>query len=142
MEVQESSDALTQDTAEWPSYNEWFAAASMEGLPQPLAKQEWNNQERKAPFERWKNISRHRLRHHAAFVLGMARQRGMGSDSVKKTPAPPRRGAGVGNASAFDAVLQQQQEVAGLHSDNAATHTPGANENDALCREAGQKDAR
>ncbi len=107
-----SDEGERTDYAEWPSWEEWRAAASMEGLPDPLAMQEWNNQERKAPNLRWNGISRHRLRHHAAFVLGMARQRGGVPTSKKKSPAP------AGGLNAVAVLLQQQQEVDGLHSES------------------------
>ncbi len=71
-----------QNPCQWPSREEWMAAAAMEGLAAIVAQSEWDNQERKVPAERWRGIDPRRLRHHAAFVLGQWRLR-----RAKKNPA-------------------------------------------------------
>jgi hypothetical protein len=84
--------------AEWPTREEWLGAADMQGLNRELALREWNNQERKAPDQRWRNIDRRRLQHHAAFVLDMARQRGE-VGVQRKNPCPPSANSGDGAAT-------------------------------------------
>jgi len=84
--------------AEWPMREEWLAAADMQGLPRELAVREWNNQERKAPDQRWRNIDRRRLQHHAAFVLDCARQRGE-VGAQKKNSRPPSGSLGDGHTA-------------------------------------------
>lgn len=88
--------------AEWPTREEWLAAADMQGLPREMAVREWNNQERKAPDQRWRNIDRRRLQHHAAFVLDCARQRG--EVGVQKKNSRPPSGSPGDGATAMAAM--------------------------------------
>jgi hypothetical protein len=65
--------------AEWPTREEWAAAAAAEGLtPQQIAA-EWAYQERLVPAKRWLGVDRTRLRHHAAWRLGQLRAAGAGA---------------------------------------------------------------
>ena len=59
--------------AEHPTFEEWKASAEMEALPRVLIDREWNNQERKPDGERWRGVSRLRLRAHAAFLRSLWR---------------------------------------------------------------------
>lgn len=101
-----AAESVDHTFAEWPTRAEWLAAADLEGLPRALADQEWANQERKAPDHRWRNIDRRRLRHHAKFVLDMARQRGQ-FGAAKKSPRP---GPAV-SPEAESAYLAEQAEA-------------------------------
>jgi hypothetical protein len=85
--------------AEFPSFAEWQAAASMESLTPVQIQAEWDNQERKTPAQRWKGIDRTRLRRHAAWVLGKIRER-----------TPPRSAA-----KAFARELPDEIEVKKLN---------------------------
>jgi hypothetical protein len=78
----------------WPTRNAWHGACEMEALPADQEQSEWDNQERKPPHERWRNIAVDRLRHHAAFVRSKWQERGRpksngasGADQVKKEPS-------------------------------------------------------
>lgn len=104
--------------AEWPAREEWMAAADVQGLPRELALREWNNQERKAPDQRWRNIDRRRLQHHAAFVLDCARQRGE-VGLPKKNSRPPAAGAGD-NGAAMAAMAAMSANL------NAASEYPAS----------------
>jgi len=53
---------------EWPTRQEWEAAAGMEGLSAAQIATEWAYQERMVPSKRWHGIDRSKLRHHAAWV--------------------------------------------------------------------------
>jgi hypothetical protein len=54
--------------AEWPSFDEWKAAAEIEGLSPTQIQTEWAYQESKIPNKRWHNVDRTRLRQHAVIV--------------------------------------------------------------------------
>jgi hypothetical protein len=82
---------------EWPTIKEWMTAACAEGLPARDAQTEWDNQERKVPAERWRNIDPSRLRHHAAFVHEQVRLR-----KGKKNGAAPIVAPAVDDAEMRD----------------------------------------
>lgn len=116
----EETDAATEaNFAEWPTREEWLSAADLQGLPRELALREWNNQERKAPDQRWRNIDRRRLQHHAAFVLDCARQRGE-VGLQKKNPRPPTATGGTGNTAAMAAMAAMSANL------NAASEYPAS----------------
>ena len=87
--------------AEWPSHDEWCAAARMEGMTSAQVETEWAYQERKTPHERWRGIDRTRLRKHASFVLAKIRER-----TGSKTPASAR-----GAARAFAHEVGEEAEI-------------------------------
>lgn len=104
-----SSSPESDSHYEWPTMEEWLGAADMAGMPRVLAMREWNNQERKPPVERWAKTDRQRLRHHAAFVLDCARQRGE-LEQLKKNSRPPVPGESVGSAMAMEALASMQED--------------------------------
>lgn len=87
--------------AEWPTHDEWCAAARMEGMTTAQLETEWANQERKTPMERWRGIDRTRLRNHASFVLAKIRER-----TGSKTPGGAR-----GAARAFAHEVGEEAEI-------------------------------
>lgn len=78
------------EVVEWPSREEWWAAARMEGLPEQVIRDEWNYQESLVPARRWRGIDRTRLRHHAARVLVRARSWGRLDREMKTAPGEER----------------------------------------------------
>lgn len=111
--------------AEWPTREEWFKAAAVQGLPVALAEMEWLNQERKPPVKRWAGVDRTRLQQHASFVLGMARQRGQLGDGQKKSPARPA-GSTVDVAAAMAGRVEDVARVAGWVCDEGGGDDPSS----------------
>lgn len=73
---------------EWPTVQEWAAAAEVAGLPAHVWQGEWDNQERKPPAERWAKVDRSRLANHAAFIRRMWQQRGSPGPNGRETNQP------------------------------------------------------
>jgi len=96
--------------AEWPSHQEWQAAAQMEGMTLVQLEAEWDNQERKTPADRWKGIDRTRLRRHASFVLAKIRERTPASGGHGKAPPGVR-----GGSKAFAHEMQRKSELKKLN---------------------------
>jgi hypothetical protein len=84
----------------------------MEGLPPHLVESEWLNQERKPPVDRWAKVGRGRLRHHAAWVLGMWRQRG--------SPGPEGPVAGKNAVARRMGLESQAKALEGVIADHPA----------------------